>query len=944
MPSPITINGLQVTDFNLVNQWGLSPASGSVGGVGGDGPSIGGLVGFTVGGFSFYGIALSNVEKHTFGGGLQREITLADFREKLKDDTVYGFFNRIEVIEDDPDTPGIDRRKRYLHLLPENWSTYTLTRTNEPLTAQEMLRYVLTAPTVSYTWTMDSHARLTAARPFYVDFESGKELGVVVQEIIENLGLVLGISGANRLTVAVPGSGVLPSIPDDVEEYSLGEAQNPAPTRVYVIGDRNQYQLSNITLTPSWNRNWEAWWLEAAWLEKVRGWYGPYPDTLTGQAKLASDALRVTVRQVVAKEGAEYKDSGLWGDVGRMEIPGWVYLRDIVFKAYMVPRTGTVGGTSVQNCELGDGLIQAMEYDSTNGAHTYVADEYYPDTKAFVTVKGQPLDLIDPSRAGTVDPDMLLLARNKWTSNNRFTIDTANKVIVFEDATFMPGADDKGLFVYPNKDIPDIDDTLKNLPLPNAEVEASPAQVKATLVFLAERFRYLRGNGSRADTVHQPGLFKENRDQGRGELKYADDESAEEKAKEIADLLLVDTPLLLSGGFRRRGSGGTHLSGMIRQVTMGLDFSGGLVETVRFSDESSKLEWASDRELERRRRSKELFPGQLENKREAEQLRQTSEAYRTAKQKTNPHYRDSAEIFSKPVTARDCSPVMVNRTDAEDPIQGGTVIFLDDDGRVDLEAGTRFAGVSIPSVITGKTIACATQGIVPVRVQGPVAAGANVGVASGSTKASADGSRNIGRAVAGYTGSEIILLPVQLGGGGGDPKKWVPQKLEGNQWTLSNPGRLFDGTTEITVDNDEWTLRADAKLVLTWTYEDTDLETPASVTVECLPMDTFTDYVVFDDEGYQSQMKTLHYVLWEFHAEEPESGYDQQFTLEDETKIYGVRRVESADLLVHDMWPYVTTPQDEDGKQFPDCEGIGHSTVISAIRFYPSIPTPATSA
>jgi len=705
-------------------------------------------------------------------GGQAQDVEIVDYRWLLKEDTVYAFWNSEFIIEDDPLTPGIDRKRKWKHLLPDAWDTNAVTYTDAPYTAKQIIDSMLEAPTVSHSWTMDSN-RVLSGVVTDINAATGKEIGAVLQEILDQLGLVLAISGQTSLYVQQKGEGVIPDFPENCKTKTLGSALTGAATKVRVVGDRNVYQLSNIDLVADWATGWEQWWVEPAWLQFVEDTFGPFSEKRAGRARLAARSRTVTVREVVVAAGETYRDQGMWGEISRMEMPGWSYLQQIVWKAYRIPRAQTVNEVRLENLELSGQMLHAMKFDPGSGLHSY-SDEtpdkvLYPDGRGFVTVKGQPLDVYDPSRAGSFEPNMLANARNKWASNNGFQMDDKNKLIIFNDATFIPGEDDKGLFVFPNQGVTGLPEELLHIAVPNPAVEVEPASVKLTTTFKAERFSVWKGTGRNADTVHQPGLFKQICDGGKGELKYADYESADDKAEELADLVLGVEPEILSGGYERVGVSGTALIGTIDRVTVTLDFNSGLSERVDFSDEKVRGNWDSQRELERRRKSRELFPGQKEMEREAEQLRELAVQLKALDQGgSRPYYADMADTMKRTTLSRDVSPKVVFYPDIETDgvgyVKAGHTLFLDANTGAVNRTGTTFGGVVIPSQTSRRNVEVATQGTVPVLVQGPVTAGATLGCNAGENFARPNGSRLVGVARADYTGVQKVVMPVQITG------------------------------------------------------------------------------------------------------------------------------------------------------------------------------------
>lgn len=808
----IVIGGFEVVTMNLVNQWGLSPASGTLTVVGDGSVAEGDEISVSVGGFTFSGIVSSAVQ--SVNQGTLWELAVLDYREHLKDETVYGFFNRPEIIEDDPATPGIDRKRRYVHLYPDDWGTYKLTRTEAPHTAKEILTKVFSAATLQYSWSLQDHPRL-ARKPQQIDFETGKELGVVLQEILDTCGLVVTIEDTT-LRFGVEGEGDIPPFPANSRNRKLGQALPSRPSVINVVGDRNRYQLFNLPLTPSWNRLWESWWGEMQFLLKVEEWFGPYGKTKAGLAKRAADARTVTVRQVVAKEGVEYADYGMWGEVSRMEIPAWMYLQDILFKAYSLPASLTVNQTPLKSTALVESLILPVTYDAKSGKHQI--DEETPDqyleTKAFLTIQGQPLDVWDPTRSGEFEPNLLEEARTRWQANNRFDLDTKNFTIIFQEAVFRDGEGDKSLLVFPNQDTDDIDDDLRYIAVPNSAARIDPAPIYGSFCFEAERYAKSFGKGRRRDTIHQSDLRKDmvRAASGDREVVYADGETADQKAQEIADLLLDGPTRILSGGYERIGEAGTTLTGAMSSVAISVTFSEGLTESVQFSNERGTLQWDSERELERKRKGAELFPGQHRLRDEARQLRETSLHLKAAQRQTQRHYQNLADTQMRPVSNREPNPKLVSRSSTVQELRAGDCLWRKSDGTIGAE-GNEFVGVVIPSVVTGADVPVARQGMVPVRVRGPVRAGDQVGCddatdeADASHIATSGGGRMVGRACADYDGSDVILIPVMIGAPGDRPLRQltmtagdgVARIYYGQAYGMGIAG-LIDGLTD-----GEWT-------------------------------------------------------------------------------------------------------------------------------------------
>ena len=502
----LTLNGAAVSEADYTRSWGVTPASaaivcpGEVSGV-----AIDDEFSLTFGAETFFGLVMSVVEDRT--AGLMTRISLADNRIRLHRDYVTCAFNMVEVLEDDITTPGIDRKKRYWHVLPDDWEVQKKTYTSTPKTAAQILEYLRLAPTLQYSWTFTTHA--AQSKPvFGIDALHGQKLSAVLSDISEKQGLVFTLSGEGTLVWARKGEGTTPTPPSSAFDRSDGSSSSNVDTKVTVIGERNRYQCDSVTLVPDWNSHFESYWLEPVWINRVDSLFGPFTDDDAG---LFAKARSVTLRQYVAATSTDNADYGKWGEVCRMELPVWVYLQDVIYKAYRVPRSFTIGDSTWASLELVEGLLREMDYNPTTGALTVASPaEDYPDTKALIIAQGQPVDIVDPEYQKALTPAQVAAARTLWQPVTRFSLDTKNKVVIFEEAVVVPGAGSNGLFVFPNSEVDatDLDEEhpLHDLAVPNAAVTISAATVKATLVFEAERYHHDFGSGNRAGAHFVPGL------------------------------------------------------------------------------------------------------------------------------------------------------------------------------------------------------------------------------------------------------------------------------------------------------------------------------------------------------------------------------------------------------------------------------------------------------
>jgi hypothetical protein len=779
-----SIGGAIIKSMTLTKSWGLQSASASIEAIGAGLFQPGSFVTLQIGSSVFNGIVGNCVERIGDDGKFL-SITCTDNRILLMHDTVYGSFNEVEILEDDITTPGIDRFKRYVHIFPDDYDLQKKTRTKQPLTAFEILQKLFAANGLNYHWSFFSHSRLQ--KPvFGVDAKQGKKLGNVVQEILENLGLMMTLSGPFTLDFAVKGDGAvpLPAIGVNAKNISDGAALGP-DTRVRIVGDRNVYQTLPVDLEPDWNRAYEAFWFEPAWIAEVKARFEITDD---GLAK--AKATEVTIREYCAVVGIGMADYGRWGEVSRMEIPAWIYISDIVFKAYRVPRGYMINGVDLDSLELRDGLIAPVE-STSDGEITYKTDEYYPDTKAYCIARGQPLNRFDPKFLKSFTVDDLTAARTKWQPVNKFNIDTKNKTIIFEDIVFVDGAGAGALYIFPNKDKTGITDDLKKLAVPNAAVQVAPAAVRAALCFEAEIFAKWYGSGTRSNAVYIPnlnvhGLLKEG--VWQREILYVSGKSADQIAQEAADSALTGQNFLQSGGFTRIGSAGMALNGAIDRITVSLQFTGGgegdgISEQIDYAKERSPIHFEAERELERRGKVPDAVKQLREQRDIAAQWRFIADSKQSLKRQTD---RSHGSLNSVMQTAIGAPHGGTQTFSSPDQWLAGQPVFVLPDGTPDPN-GKIFRGIVIADLATGPAIATATQGTVPVRVKGPFESGDNVGIDTGPGQvAKKDGLLPLGKVNASYSGSEVITVPVRLGAGSGAAASRFP-------WQVTVDGNATDG-------------------------------------------------------------------------------------------------------------------------------------------------------
>ncbi len=758
-----TIGGAIVKQLDITQSWGIEPAGASVVALGPMVPPDTAAT-LVVGGKVFYGLVTNCVETKDEGRSIR--ISLADNRIRLKWDTVYCSFNIIEIIEYDPLTPGVDRKRRYKHVLPQNWETGLETITATPYTAMEILTYLEQAPDVNFAWAFGSHPNLQSPI-FNIDASQGKKLSNVLQEICEQCNVQCTLQGQQNIIFSVKGDGSAPPPPASSSNRSKGLAIG-AETRIRMVGDRNIYQVTPLDLEPDWNAHYQDYWFEPAWVARVKSVFG-----ITGPYEAAARAREVTLREYCTKTSKDNADLRLWQDIGRMELPVWIYVRQIVFKSYRVPLKFKLNDKLPLSClEISDGLLCDITWttggilivDSTN------PQNFYPQSSAFALVQGMPIDLADPMLADALTPEKISKTLESWSSNTKFRIDQKNKALVFENAIFTPGSGPNGLVIKANTiaDDPTNKAELEYLMVPNAAAVISPAKVQASICFAAERYSKWFGSGPRQTFQYVSGLQRHivGLPPKGAEIPYlSENQKADELAQKFANSLLTRQLHIVSGGHTRHGTAGTSLTGAIDRVSAGISFSSGsegegISEELDYAKERQSQSFQPERELERRARSQELFPGQKELKTEIQQTRLLG--------KIRPNFK-SKTAFDAPtdfVTARASISVICD-SDFSYPV--GMPVFAkassDSQGALQVDQTGSFIGclaaANTPAK-KGTPLPVHSEGLVRCRVKGPFNKGDIVGVKTGDNFAKVGESQGIGSVQQSYVGTETIVAIVRL--------------------------------------------------------------------------------------------------------------------------------------------------------------------------------------
>lgn len=730
-----------------------------------------------------------------------------DMRALLQYDVVFGAFNKRE-------SKIVNGRwvRRYWHILPDNAETLTKTYTNFPYTAAEILNFLFAAPTVETGWLRVYHWALNTV-VYDVDLLGGKKLGTAVVEISERLGTVFTLMGGpTTLVWTMKGAGALPEIPANADGIRMGRQLSDNPTRVRLLGDRNLYQVLNLTLEQDWKPAWEAFYdldyladdlfqfhsTEAAIGGIAAGTpYKSIPgDThqLVGRQLAAARARTITVGQYAdlrdqsTADGEGFRDYRKFAGKSRMQMPAALYIQMVLFRAFRPPssfRLLNVDGRLIDlySLELTERALVEVYHDPATGEMFWERDVISAGN-GYAIAKGYQVGL---DAFKTLRPGQFRVA--DWLGNQEvwqhltFTVDDSGegtKFIVF-DAPVVRSTDIIQQATGTNYGV-----------LKAGAVVSSPT-VKAALTFAAERFRYVAGDGTKDDVENVPTLNGEFVTEAAGgvalELPYADGYTATDKAAAIVETLLNRQFVYDQGGWVVRGVNGTQLTALLDRVTVRHSASGTTEEVSlttersrnvsNFIDTLGRLVWRlhgePERDFDRRQQLLQLLPGQRELREEARQLQALAIGL-----KHNPRLvKTVLEAFYQAI-GLDAPPATVFIDPSlvtTETLPAGAPVYREVGKEVALAGAVQptapvFLGVT---VLDGEELggpvrvtASGDNGVVLARVKGPVAQNDEVGLGT-TVQTHVEGKPKlaIGTVLEGVASGETRLCRVRVAGGGG---------------------------------------------------------------------------------------------------------------------------------------------------------------------------------
>ena len=631
--------------------WGGSPSTATLvypGSAIGTGISAGSLVNISIGAMQFCGLCKSDVGVNG-ARGYTRELQFVDLREFLTWDYVKCAFNQ-------PVRKLVNGvwAKRYWHIYPADYDTFTKTWTDTPLVAWQILSAIMNAPTVGSPWTWDLTGNgqfpggLMNQPVFCLDYLQGVRLDAALNDISERGGLVFTLDprpfNSYRLVWTRKGYGLIPVLPPfdwpkNSDARRLGYALSGNATNINVLGERNRYTVLNLPLTPDWNRAWEQFlvpdtlYLDIFLNEKnPQGIpYNSYPNDpehWIGANEAHARALTITVGEYVnlrnarAGDGAQFTDFKKFSGRSRMDMPAALYISEMVFRAYR-PNPAAGGITNINGAvipldsvAIADAQSCRVNYDPATGNMTADTTQLV-DGNGVVLIQGalfgQDLfQLVQPERVSSV---FFSINTRPWTAVG-FQVDDSGdgtRFIVLEQPAFTS----ENLLT-----------TVGGYVVMNANPTLNPANAVSALTFEAEPFSYWKGtwpnvsrdrvefvSGLLAEYVGTPGSYQE--------ITFANGQTAAQQADTIAANLLLCQYIYVMGGYKLSwqpknplSQFGQFLTSIIDRVEIEVS-PGGTIAMVDFTTERDRDHFVPERDLERRTLQNTLFPGQAELRNQA---------------------------------------------------------------------------------------------------------------------------------------------------------------------------------------------------------------------------------------------------------------------------------------------------------------------------------------
>lgn len=508
--------------------------------------------------------------------------------------------------------------------------------------------------------------------PIYnLDCLSGKLLDEVLNEIAEAQGLLFTLQdGPFNLVWCRKGDGAIPEFPTRADNLELTRALSQNPTRLYVVGDRNRYLCLDLELTPDWNTNWQQLITVDGLMQDL---FDHETDPISGEAYnaitgdteqaqgyelAAARAREITVREYAtlraARDSIDFTDLRLFGGRCRMDMPAALYLEAIVYRAFRPPAFVNLKGEQVPTVflELIDDLFCRIYLEDPTSAKMSLDINNPPIGNGFAIARGfnigsEIFKAIKPERFSLQE----FIEPAKLWQQVTFQIDDSmetGRYVLMDDKMIDP-LDDNGnpaFFVsndvmqilYPDETEPLYLNGYQQILRADAQIRAP--KIRAALVFEADRFiaTFTSGvtdnaNGTRDDKINEAGLYQEivqGSDGSWVQMRYADGLLAEQKAEQIANVLLKRPYWYYQGHYNWKllpGDVIPSLTGMINRISIEYSSQGHICD-VEWANGRPELPYRQEREYDRRRRWLSLLPGQQELRDQARVLKIIGASFR----------------------------------------------------------------------------------------------------------------------------------------------------------------------------------------------------------------------------------------------------------------------------------------------------------------------------
>ena len=807
-----TVNAVGVQSIHGSFAWGGSPATATIVFVNNGAPNFcGQLIEIALGNHWFAGICKSDTANRSSRGGL-REMTFVDLREFLSWDYVYCAFNM-------PIRRFVNGvwKKRYWHIYPWDFNTYTKTFTDAPLTAAQIVAALFSAPTVGspWAWNLTGNGLFPNGlmnQPVYsFDCLNGVRLDAALNDISARGGLVYTldpIKGANyRLVWMRKGYGLIPVLPPfdwptNSDDRRLGISLSGNATNIRVVGERNRYLVLNVPLSPDWNTAWEQFLnSDALFVDIFQNEKDPVSgiaytsfvgDTDQWQGANAAKvrALQITVAEYVELRNARdglgdpFADHKKFSGHSRMDMPAALYIQSLVFRAY-VPNVNSIPNirgqaVGLDSVNILDTMPCRVTYDPASGGMeadpTTISDGNGVGIVRGMVFGQDLFDLVKPER---VSATFFSVNNRPWTATS-FQIDDSGegqRFIIFDQPCFTS----ENLLT-----------AVGGFQVLNASPKLVAASAQAALTFELEPYSYSLGSGGRDRAEYVSGLCAEyaGTPGNYEQILFAGGYTADEKAAVIASNLLLGQYTYASGGYKLVQKAGrplgTPLTSMVDRVEV--DFNPqGFLEVVDLTTERERAHFEPERDLERRTQQNSLFPGQSQLKQQAREFQRFGAGLKGMS-------RDLMNRFTQFLKGNfddDMRPAWMNGSiPANTTLPAGTPVFgtpVDTTGGSPANARATYGAnvASTDTVFIGVTqrdgepaanqFMVKSAGETLCRVMGPVATGDPIGrspnngtdYATNGSYLVGGGTPSVGVALMAIAGSTVQLIKVRLGAGGG---------------------------------------------------------------------------------------------------------------------------------------------------------------------------------